>query len=84
MSGMQVAVVCPTTLLARQHNQSFRERFTGLPLEVRHLSRLVNAADAKSCREGLADGTVDIVIGTHAVLAKSIEFKRLGLVVVDE
>lgn len=84
MSGMQVAVVCPTTLLARQHNQSFRERFTGLPLEVRHLSRLVTAADAKSCREGLADGTVDIVIGTHAVLAKSIEFKRLGLVVVDE
>jgi transcription-repair coupling factor (superfamily II helicase) len=84
MSGMQVAVVCPTTLLARQHNQSFRERFTGLPLEVRHLSRLVNAADAKSCREGLADGTVDIVIGTHAVLAKSIEFNRLGLVVVDE
>ena len=84
MSGMQVAVVCPTTLLARQHNQSFRERFVGLPVEVRHLSRLVNAADAKAAREGLADGTVDIVIGTHAILAKSVEFKRLGLVIVDE
>ncbi|WP_353199224.1 transcription-repair coupling factor [Sandarakinorhabdus sp.] len=84
MSGMQVAVVCPTTLLARQHHQNFRERFTGLPVEVRHLSRLVTAADAKVAREGLADGTADIVVGTHALLAKNIEFKRLGLVIVDE
>jgi len=84
LQGMQVAVVCPTTLLARQHFAGFRERFNGLPVEVRQLSRLVPAADAKATREGLADGTVDIVIGTHALLAKSVEFKRLGLVIVDE
>ena len=84
LSGMQVAVVCPTTLLARQHFQNFRERFAGLPVEVRHLSRLVSANDAKAARDGLADGTVDIVVGTHALLAKSVEFKRLGLVIVDE
>ena len=84
LSGMQVAVVCPTTLLARQHFAGFQERFAGLPVEVRQLSRLVTAADAKATREGMADGTVDIVIGTHAILAKSVEFKRLGLVIVDE
>ena len=84
LQGMQVAVVCPTTLLARQHFAGFRERFAGLPVEVRQLSRLVPAGDAKTTREGLTDGTVDIVIGTHALLAKSIEFKRLGLVIVDE
>ncbi len=84
LSGMQVAVVCPTTLLARQHFAGFRDRFAGLPIEVRQLSRLVTAAEAKATREGLAGGTIDIVVGTHAILAKSIEFKHLGLVVVDE
>ncbi len=84
VSGMQVAVVCPTTLLARQHYAGFTERFAGLGLRVGHLSRLVGAADAKAVKEGLADGTVDIVIGTHALLTKGLEFKRLGLVVVDE
>ena len=84
LSGMQVAVVCPTTLLARQHFAGFTERFAGLPVEVRQLSRLVTANDAKATREGLADGTIDIVVGTHAILAKSVEFKRLGLVIVDE
>jgi transcription-repair coupling factor (superfamily II helicase) len=84
LSGMQVAVICPTTLLARQHFQNFRERFAGLPVEVRHLSRLVTAADARAARDGLADGTVDIVVGTHALLARGVEFKRLGLVIVDE
>ncbi len=84
MSGMQVAVICPTTLLARQHYANFRERFRGFPIEVRQLSRLVPAAEAKATREGVKDGTVDIVIGTHAVLAKSMEFARLGLAVVDE
>ncbi len=84
LSGMQVAVVCPTTLLARQHHQNFRDRFRGLPVEVRHLSRLVNSADAKAARDGMADGTVDIIVGTHAILAKGVEFKRLGLVIVDE
>ncbi len=84
MAGLQVAIVCPTTLLARQHFAGFSERFAGLPVRVHHLSRLVSASDARDTREGLADGTVDIVIGTHALLSKSIEFKRLGLVVVDE
>ena len=84
MSGKQVALVCPTTLLARQHYKNFVERLQGFPIEVGRLSRLVPAAEAKKTREGIADGTVDIVIGTHAILAKSVEFKRLGLVIVDE
>ncbi|MGN6270842.1 MAG: transcription-repair coupling factor [Sphingomonas sp.] len=84
MAGMQVAVVCPTTLLARQHFQNFTARFEGFPLRIGRLSRLVSANEAKATREGLADGTIDVVVGTHAVLAKSVEFKRLGLVVVDE
>jgi transcription-repair coupling factor (superfamily II helicase) len=84
MSGKQVALVCPTTLLARQHYKNFVERLQGFPIEVGRLSRLVPAAEAKSTRDGIADGTVDIVIGTHAILAKSVEFKRLGLVIVDE
>lgn len=84
MAGHQVAVVCPTTLLARQHAQGFKARFAGMPVRVGHLSRLVPAAEARQTREGLADGRVDIVIGTHALLAKSVTFKRLGLVIVDE
>ena len=83
-SGSQVAVICPTTLLARQHAATFRERFQGTGLKVGALSRLVPAAEARAVREGLADGSVDIVVGTHAILAKGVEFKRLGLVVVDE
>jgi len=84
MAGHQVAVVAPTTLLARQHYANFRERFAGFPVQVRQLSRLVSAAEAKACKQGLADGTVDIVIGTHALLAKGVEFQKLGLVIVDE
>ena len=84
MSGKQVALVCPTTLLARQHYSNFIERLQGFPIKVGRLSRLVPAAEAKKTRDGIADGTVDIVIGTHAVLAKGVEFKRLGLVIVDE
>jgi transcription-repair coupling factor (superfamily II helicase) len=84
MSGVQVAVVVPTTLLARQHYRGFRDRFAGLPLKVEWLSRLVTSKAASQVRAGLADGTVDIVIGTHAVLAKSINFSRLGLLIVDE
>jgi len=84
MSGRQVALVCPTTLLARQHYKNFVDRLQGFPLNVGRLSRLVPAAEAKKTKEGVADGTIDIVIGTHAILAKSIEFKRLGLVIVDE
>ena len=84
MAGMQVAVVCPTTLLARQHHQNFLQRFEGFPLEIGRLSRLVPAAEAKKVKEGLSAGTIDIVIGTHALLAKGVDFKRLGLVIVDE
>ena len=84
MSGMQVAVIAPTTLLARQHYKSFAERFRGFPLEVRGLSRFVSAGEADKTRDGLARGTVDIVIGTHALLAKSVRFKNLGLLVIDE
>lgn len=84
MAGQQVAVVAPTTLLARQHYSNFVERFGGFPLNIGRLSRLVPAKEATATRDGLADGTVDIVIGTHAILSKSVKFKRLGLVVVDE
>ena len=84
MSGVQVAVIAPTTLLARQHAQSFRERFRGFPIEVRALSRFVPAREAAATRSGMADGTVDIVVGTHAVLAKGVKFRNLGLLVIDE
>ncbi len=81
---MQVALIAPTTLLARQHYKNFRERFEGFSITVRQLSRLVSAKEQKETREGLKDGSVDIVIGTHALLAKGIEFNSLGLVIVDE
>ncbi len=84
MSGVQVAVIAPTTLLARQHYKSFAERFRGFPLEVRPLSRFVSAKDANETRDGLARGTVDIAVGTHALLAKGIQFKNLGLLIIDE
>jgi transcription-repair coupling factor (superfamily II helicase) len=84
MAGEQVAVVVPTTLLARQHFRGFAERFAGFPLKVRQLSRFVDPKDARETKEALAEGTVDIVVGTHALLAESISFKRLGLVIVDE
>src|SRR6185369_8737901 len=84
MGGEQVAVVAPTTLLARQHYSNFKERFSGFPLEVGRLSRLVPAKEAATTKEKLADGTMDVVIGTHALLSKSVKFKRLGLVIVDE
>jgi transcription-repair coupling factor (superfamily II helicase) len=84
LSGMQVAVVCPTTLLARQHYRSFVERFRGFPIRVKPLSRFVSAKDANQTRAEMADGTVDIVVGTHALLAKGVSFKQLGLLVIDE
>ena len=84
MSGVQVAVIAPTTLLARQHYASFAERFRGFPVTVRQLSRFVSARDAQLTRDGLAKGTVDIVIGTHALLAKGIRISNLGLLIVDE
>ncbi|WP_164658825.1 transcription-repair coupling factor [Tropicibacter sp. Alg240-R139] len=84
MSGVQVAVVAPTTLLARQHAASFAERFRGFPLEVRQLSRFVTGKVAQQTRDGMARGTVDIVVGTHALLAKGVRFNNLGLLVIDE
>jgi len=84
MTGKQVALICPTTLLARQHYKNFVERLQGFPLNMGRLSRLVPAAEMKKTKDGIAAGTIDIVIGTHALLAKGIDFKRLGLVIVDE
>ncbi|MEL6643532.1 MAG: transcription-repair coupling factor [Pseudomonadota bacterium] len=84
LTGVQVAVIAPTTLLARQHYKSFAERFRGFPVEVRQLSRFVPAKEAQDTRDGLAQGTVDIVIGTHAVLAKQVRFEDLGLLIIDE
>ena len=84
LSGRQVAVVVPTTLLARQHYKTFKERFAGLPVNIAQASRLVASGEMKKTRQGLSDGSVDIVIGTHALLAKSIRFRDLGLLVIDE
>ncbi|HEX5317755.1 MAG TPA: transcription-repair coupling factor [Stellaceae bacterium] len=83
-AGAQVAVIVPTTLLARQHSRSFTERFAGLPVRIGQLSRLVGPKEAKAVKEELAEGRLDIVVGTHALLAKDVKFQRLGLVIVDE
>ena len=84
MAGVQVAVIAPTTLLARQHYKSFSERFRGFPIEVRTLSRFVSTKEASDTREAMSRGTADIVIGTHALLAKNTRFKDLGLLIIDE
>ena len=84
MSGAQVAVVVPTTLLARQHYRVFSKRFEGLPVKVGQLSRMVTAKEMVETKRGLADGSVSIVVGTHALLAKGIEFADLELLIVDE
>ena len=84
MNGKQVAVIVPTTLLARQHAKTFTERFRGFPVHIGQASRLVSGGDLAKVKEGLAAGAIDIVIGTHALLGKSIKFKDLGLVVIDE
>ncbi|MBI1249934.1 MAG: transcription-repair coupling factor [Alphaproteobacteria bacterium] len=84
MTGKQVAVIAPTTLLCRQHFKTFEERFRGLPVRVRQLSRLVPAKTATETRAGLSDGTVEIVIGTHALLSKQVAFRDLGLMIIDE
>ncbi len=84
LSGLQVAVVVPTTLLARQHHATFIDRFRGLPVKVAQASRLVGSKDMAQIRQGLKSGDIDVIIGTHALLGKQIEFARLGLVIVDE
>jgi transcription-repair coupling factor (superfamily II helicase) len=84
MAGSQVAVVVPTTLLSRQHFRTFSERFTGLPIRIAQLSRLVPARQAREVKKELAEGRIEIVIGTHALLAKDVRFSHLGLLIVDE
>ncbi|GAA0214851.1 transcription-repair coupling factor (superfamily II helicase) [Brevundimonas nasdae] len=84
MTGQQVAIVAPTTLLARQHFKTFTERFAGWPVKVRQLSRMVGSKEAAETRQGLKDGSVEIVVGTHAVLSEQVGFRDLGLVIVDE
>jgi len=84
MTGRQVAVVAPTTLLVRQHYKNFVDRFKGFPVKLGQLSRMVTGKEASAVRDGLASGQVDIVIGTHALLAKTIKFRDLGLLIIDE
>ncbi len=84
LSGKQVAVVTPTTLLCRQHFATFKKRFAGLPVRIEQLSRLVTAKEAGETKKDLLRGDVDIVIGTHALLGKAIAFKDLGLLIIDE
>ncbi|MGA3302651.1 MAG: transcription-repair coupling factor [Methylovirgula sp.] len=84
INGKQVAVVVPTTLLARQHAKNFAARFAGLPIKVAQMSRMVATGRLKEVREGLSSGDINIVVGTHAVLSKTVHFKDLGLVIIDE
>ena len=82
--GMQAAILVPTTLLASQHFQTFSDRFAGYPVRVEMLSRFLTPTQSKAVLDGLADGTVDVVVGTHKLLSKDVSFKNLGLLVVDE
>ena len=84
MSGFQTALVAPTTLLVSQHFETFESRFHGFPVVVRQLSRIVGAKEAAITKSGISDGAVDIAIGTHALLSKTIDFKKLGLLIIDE
>ncbi len=84
LDGKQVAVVVPTTLLARQHTKTFNERFKGLPVRIAQASRLIPQKELTQVKKELTDGSIDIVIGTHALLGKSIKFRDLGLLIVDE
>jgi len=84
MSGQQVAIICPTTLLARQHYKTFSQRFQGWPIKVRQLSRMVARKEANETRDGLKNGEIEVVIGTHALLSDQVSFKDLGIVIVDE
>ena len=83
-SGAQVALIVPTTLLARQHYYNFKKRMEGFPVRVKMLSRLVTPKEAREVKEGLKNGSIEIVIGTHALLAKDLEFCNLGLLIIDE
>src|SRR5699024_7831644 len=82
--GKQVAILVPTTLLARQHHETFTERFAGFPVKVMPLSRFQNAHESRESMSGLDEGSIDVVIGTHRLLSQEVQFQDLGLVVVDE
>jgi transcription-repair coupling factor (superfamily II helicase) len=84
MEGKQVAVLVPTTILAHQHFETFKERFSGFPITVEVLSRFRSRTEAQNIIKGLKDGSIDVVIGTHRLLQKSIQFKDLGLLIIDE
>ncbi|WP_208435849.1 transcription-repair coupling factor [Bartonella phoceensis] len=84
LNGYQVAVVVPTTLLSRQHYKTFLSRFQGLPIKIGHASRLVKAKELAQVKKEISDGTIDIVIGTHALLSDAVSFLRLGLLIIDE
>jgi transcription-repair coupling factor (superfamily II helicase) len=84
MGGKQVALLCPTTILAEQHYENFCDRFKRFPIEVGHLSRFVTKKDQKKVLESITDGSCDIVIGTHRILSKDLKFKNLGLMIIDE
>ncbi|MDH2329089.1 helicase-related protein [Cereibacter sp. SYSU M97828] len=84
LAGQQVAICAPTTVLARQHFETFRRRFAPLGIEVGHLSRLVKAKDARATRDALADGSLRVVVGTHAIAGKEARFRDLGLIIIDE
>ena len=84
MAGYQVALVTPTTLLARQHGKTFSERFKGFPVNVGVLSRMTSTSEANLIKKNIATGDCQVIIGTHALLAKSMEYNNLGLVIVDE
>src|SRR5690606_26093438 len=82
--GKQVAMLVPTTLLVNQHIETFQNRFAGFPVQLRPLSRFQTEKESKETLEGLAAGTVDVVIGTHRLLAESVMYKDLGLLIIDE
>ena len=84
MTGRQVAVIVPTTLLARQHYKTFADRFAGLPIRIGAASRLVGTKELAKTKAGISDGSLDIVIGTHALLGKAIKFRDIGLLIIDE
>jgi transcription-repair coupling factor (superfamily II helicase) len=84
LDGYQVAVLCPTTILCFQHFRTFKERFSGFPLRIEMLNRFVDPQEAKAILQDLADGKVEIVIGTHQMLGARVKFAELGLVVIDE
>ena len=84
MAGYQVAVVTPTTLLARQHGKTFSDRFRGFPLKVGVLSRMTGTAEATQLKKDIQSGECQIIVGTHALLSRSLTYSNLGLIVVDE